>query len=77
MVFKMTLILLFKNQNKNGLQQTVLFWGTEELNVMQVNQASLDLAQDVISADMEIFNDASFHCFKYIYIKKLLKYNVL
>lgn len=39
MVFKMTLILLFKKQNKNGLQQMEFFWGTEELNVMQVNQA--------------------------------------
>lgn len=39
---------------------------------MQVNQARLDLAQDaIISADVKLLNNASFHCFKYIYRKAI------
>lgn len=34
MIFKTKLILLFKKQNKNGLHQTLLFLGIEELSIM-------------------------------------------
>lgn len=72
MIFKTKLILLFKKQNKNGLHQTLLFLGIEELNITWVSQAGFGFEA---GCDYKcwhiIFNNASFHCFKYIHQKAI------